>query len=341
LREQLNGLREEALKATTETRTAADLQEVRVRYLGKKGALTVILRGMGGLSPEERPIIGQVANATRDEIEAALADKAARLESAELDRRLAGERVDVTLPGAWLPRGTIHPMSLVIEEIKEIFISMGFTLVDGPEVETDYYNFEAMNIPRDHPARDTQDSFFITPDILLRTQTSPVQVRTMEKMAPRLPVRIITIGKVYRRDEVDPTHGSVFTQLEGLVVDHEITMADLKGTLTMMARRLYGESVRIRLRPSYFPFTEPSCETDASCPVCDGEGCRVCKGSGWIELGGSGMVHPHVLAAGGYDSEAVSGFAFGFGVERMTMRKYGLDDLRLLYTDDVRFLRQF
>ncbi len=341
MREELKRVKDEAMRAIEATPTAAALQELRVKYLGKKGALTGILRGMGAVPADERPALGQLANDTRDAIEARLADRTAALETAELDARLRAEKVDLTLPGTWLPRGTEHPMSQVIEEIKAMFVGLGFQVVDGPEVETDYYNFEALNIPKDHPARDTQDSFFITPEILLRTQTSPVQVRTMEKLAPRLPVRIITIGKVYRRDEVDPTHGSVFYQLEGLVIDRDITMGDLKGTLTIMARSLFGENVRIRLRPSYFPFTEPSAETDTSCPVCDGAGCRVCKGSGWIELGGSGMVHPRVLVAGGYDPEVVSGFAWGFGVERMTMRKYGIEDLRHLYSNDVRFLRQF
>ncbi|MHB0884351.1 MAG: phenylalanine--tRNA ligase subunit alpha [Bacillota bacterium] len=341
MREELKRLKEEALAAIEETATAAGLQDLRVKYLGKKGALTGILRGMGAVPADERPALGQLANEARDAIEARLTDRATALESTELDARLGAEKVDLTLPGTWLPRGSEHPMSLVIEEVKAIFTNMGFQVVDGPEVETDYYNFEALNIPKDHPARDTQDSFFINPEILLRTQTSPVQIRTMEKMAPRLPVRIITIGRVYRRDESDPTHGSVFHQLEGLVVDRGITMGDLKGTLTLMARSLFGEDVRIRLRPSYFPFTEPSCESDVSCPVCDGAGCRVCKGTGWIELGGSGMVHPHVLVAGGYDPEVVSGFAWGFGIERMTMRKYGIEDLRHLYANDVRFLRQF
>ncbi len=341
MREELKRLKDEALAAIEETATAAGLQDLRVRYLGKKGALTGILRGMGTVPADERPALGQLANEARDAIEARLTDRAAALESTELDARLGAEKVDLTLPGTWLPRGSEHPMSQVTEEVKAIFTNMGFQVVDGPEVETDYYNFEALNIPKDHPARDTQDSFFINPEILLRTQTSPVQIRTMEKMTPRLPVRIITIGRVYRRDESDPTHGSVFHQLEGLVVDRGITMGDLKGTLTLMARSLFGEGVRIRLRPSYFPFTEPSAETDVSCPVCDGAGCRVCKGSGWIELGGSGMVHPRVLTAGGYDPEVVSGFAWGFGIERMTMRKYGIEDLRHLYSNDVRFLRQF
>ena len=315
------------------------LDAVRVRYLGKKGELTAILKGMGGLSPEERKAVGQAANEARAVIEAALAEKLTELKAAELDAKLAAEVLDVTMPGTHSPIGKRHPISLVIDEIKEIFLGMGFDVVEGPEVEKDYYNFEALNIPKDHPARDTQDTFYISDEVVLRTQTSPVQIRTMETRKP--PIRIIAPGKVYRSDAVDATHSPLFHQLEGMVIDKGITMSDLKGTLDTFAKRLYGEDTVTRFRPHHFPFTEPSAEMDIMCFACHGEGCRLCKGEGWIELLGCGMIHPQVLRNGGIDPGIYSGFALGMGLERVAMRRYNIDDLRLLFENDLRFLSQF
>ncbi len=315
------------------------LDAVRVRYLGKKGELTAILKGMGGLSPEERKAVGQAANEARAVIEAALAEKLTELKAAELDAKLAAEVLDVTMPGTHSPIGKRHPISLVIDEIKEIFLGMGFDVVEGPEVEKDYYNFEALNIPKDHPARDTQDTFYISDEVVLRTQTSPVQIRTMETRKP--PIRIIAPGKVYRSDAVDATHSPLFHQLEGMVIDKGITMSDLKGTLDTFAKRLYGEDTVTRFRPHHFPFTEPSAEMDIMCFACHGEGCRLCKGEGWIELLGCGMIHPQVLRNGGIDPDIYSGFALGMGLERVAMRRYNIDDLRLLFENDLRFLSQF
>jgi phenylalanyl-tRNA synthetase alpha chain len=320
---------------------AAELQEQRVKYLGKKGLLTEVLRGMGALSAEERPIVGQVANDVRAELERWIAEKAEMFAEAETARRLATETIDVSLPGRVGPRGAIHPLMRVVQEIEDIFIGMGYTIAEGPEVETDYYNFEALNLPKDHPARDMQDSFYITEEILLRTQTSPVQARTMEARGGKVPVKIICPGKVYRRDDDDPTHSHQFMQIEGLVIDREVRMSDLKGTLLQFSREMFGPDVTIRMRPSFFPFTEPSAEVDVSCSVCGGKGCRVCKYSGWLEILGAGMVHPRVLEMSGYDPEQVSGFAFGMGVERIAMLRYGIEDIRHFYTNDVRFLRQF
>lgn len=315
------------------------LDAVRVKYLGKKGELTAILKGMGGLSPEERKAIGQAANEARAVIDAALSEKLAELKAAELDARLASEVLDVTMPGCHAPIGKLHPIHLVIDEIKEIFLGMGFDVVEGPEVERDYYNFEALNIPKDHPARDTQDTFYISDEVVLRTQTSPVQIRTMENRKP--PIRIIAPGKVYRSDAVDATHSPLFHQLEGMVIDKGITMSDLKGTLDVFAKRLYGEDTVTRFRPHHFPFTEPSAEMDIMCFACHGEGCRLCKGEGWIELLGCGMIHPQVLRNGGIDPDIYSGFALGMGLERVAMRRYNIDDLRLLFENDLRFLGQF
>ena len=315
------------------------LDAVRVKYLGKKGELTAILKGMGGLSPEERKAIGQAANEARAVIDAALSEKLAELKAAELDARLASEVLDVTMPGRHAPIGKLHPIHLVIDEIKEIFLGMGFDVVEGPEVERDYYNFEALNIPKDHPARDTQDTFYISDEVVLRTQTSPVQIRTMENRKP--PIRIIAPGKVYRSDAVDATHSPLFHQLEGMVIDKGITMSDLKGTLDVFATRLYGEDTVTRFRPHHFPFTEPSAEMDIMCFACHGEGCRLCKGEGWIELLGCGMIHPQVLRNGGIDPDIYSGFALGMGLERVAMRRYNIDDLRLLFENDLRFLGQF
>ncbi len=294
---------------------------------------------MGGLSPEERKAIGQAANEARAVIDAALSEKLAELKAAELDARLASEVLDVTMPGRHAPIDKLHPIHLVIDEIKEIFLGMGFDVVEGPEVERDYYNFEALNIPKDHPARDTQDTFYISDEVVLRTQTSPVQIRTMENRKP--PIRIIAPGKVYRSDAVDATHSPLFHQLEGMVIDKGITMSDLKGTLDVFAKRLYGEDTVTRFRPHHFPFTEPSAEMDIMCFACHGEGCRLCKGEGWIELLGCGMIHPQVLRNGGIDPDIYSGFALGMGLERVAMRRYNIDDLRLLFENDLRFLGQF
>ena len=317
----------------------ADLEGIRVRFLGKKGELTAVLRGMGSLSPEERPVIGQLANEVRAAIEAAIADKTAELKERMLDLKLRHEKLDVTVPGKAARMGHQHPLSRVQREMEDIFIGMGFQIAEGPEVEYDYYNFQALNIPENHPARDTQDTFYITDNILLRSQTSPVQVRVMEKQKP--PIRIISPGRVYRSDALDATHSPLFHQMEGLVVDKGVTMSDLKGTLETFAKKMFGESTRIRFRPHHFPFTEPSAEVDVSCFVCGGTGCRVCKGEGWIEILGAGMVHPFVLKNCGIDPEVYSGFAFGMGIERVAMTHYGIDDIRLFYENDERFLEQF
>jgi phenylalanyl-tRNA synthetase alpha chain len=340
LEEKLRRLNEEANKALAEAHTIDELNEIRVRILGKKGELTQILRGMGSLSAEERPRIGQVANEVRDAIERELASRTASFKELIKEQKLRDEGIDVTLPGTPLLRGRKHPLTIIREEIQEIFLGLGYSIADGPEIETDYYNFEALNLPKDHPARDMQDTFFIGPEVLLRTHTSPVQVRTMEKTAPALPVKIIVPGKVYRRDD-DATHSPMFNQVEGLAVDRRITFSDLKGTLDLFARRMFGMKTKTRFRPSFFPFTEPSAEVDISCVICGGTGCRVCSYTGWLEILGSGMVHPRVLEVSGYNSEEVTGFAFGMGVERITMLKYGLDDMRLLFDNDLRFLQQF
>lgn len=317
----------------------AELDAVRVKYLGKKGELTAILKGMGALSPEERKAVGQAANEARAVIETALNQKLAELKEAEMNARLEEEVLDVTMPGSHSEIGKRHPLNIVADEIKEIFLGMGFDVVEGPEVEKDYYNFEALNIPKDHPARDMQDTFYISDDVVLRTQTSPVQIRTMENRKP--PIRIIAPGKVYRSDAVDATHSPLFHQIEGMVIDKGVTMSDLKGTLDTFAKRLYGEDTVTRFRPHHFPFTEPSAEMDIMCFACHGEGCRLCKGEGWIELLGCGMIHPKVLKNGGIDPEVYSGWALGMGLERVTMRKYTIDDLRLLFENDLRFLDQF
>lgn len=340
MEEKLQKLCQEAVKAMAEATDLEALNEMRVRYLGKKGELTQVLRGMGNLSAEERPRIGQAANEVRAAIEEVLSARTATLKSAVKAQRLKHEGIDVTLPGTPALRGSKHPLTQILEEIQSIFLGMGYRIAEGPEIETDYYNFEALNLPKDHPARDMQDTFFISNEIVLRTQTSPVQVRTMEKTAPALPVKIIAPGKVYRRDD-DATHSPMFHQVEGLAVDRRITFSDLKGTLDMFTREMFGPRTRIRFRPSYFPFTEPSAEVDISCVMCSGYGCRVCSHTGWLEILGSGMVHPRVLEVSGYNSEEVTGFAFGMGVERIAMLKFGLDDMRLLFDNDLRFLQQF
>lgn len=339
MKELLLAIRAKADAELAAVTDEAALEELRVRYLGKKGELTGLLRGMGKLSPEERPAVGQLANEVRAAIEEKLTEKKSALAALALEKRLADERIDVTAPGKRPSVGERHPLAKVEEELCSIFTSMGFDIVDGPEVEYDHYNFEMLNIPKNHPARDTQDTFYITENILLRSQTSPVQVRVMEKEKP--PIRIISPGRVYRSDAVDATHSPVFHQLEGLVVDKGITMGDLKGMLEYFAKKLFGNDTKLRLRPHHFPFTEPSAEVDVSCFVCGGKGCRVCKGEGWIEILGAGMVHPNVLRGCGIDPEVYSGFAFGMGIERIVMRKYNIDDMRLLYENDLRFLRQF
>ena len=327
------------IKAIAEIEASDNKEELRVKYLGKKGELTAVLRGMGKVSPAERPIIGQLANEVRATIEAALAEKAELQKKKEMERRLLTEKLDVTLPGKVQTVGHRHPIAQTEEMLRDIFIGMGFSIAEGPEVEYDYYNFEALNLPKNHPARDTQDTFYITDNILLRSQTSPVQVRVMENKKP--PIRIISPGRVYRADPADATHSPIFHQVEGLVVDKGITMGDLKGILELFAKQMFGPETKIRFRPHHFPFTEPSAEVDVSCFVCGGKGCRLCKGEGWMEILGAGMVHPFVLSNCGIAPNEYSGFAFGMGVERITMARLGIDDLRLMYENDVRFLRQF
>ncbi len=295
---------------------------------------------MGKLSSEERPAIGQLANVIRDELGASFDRSSKALSKKAMEQKLNGETIDVTLPGKKMKLGNKHPVTLVEERIKEIFSQMGYTVEEGPEVETDYYNFERLNIPKNHPAREMQDTFYISEDIVLRTHTSPVQARVMDELSPQLPVKIIAPGRVFRRDD-DATHSPMFHQVEGLIVDENITFADLRGTLLEFIKQMFGEDREIRLRPSYFPFTEPSAEVDVSCLFCNGEGCRLCKQTGWIEILGSGMVHPHVLEMAGYDSKKVTGFAFGVGIDRIAMLKYGIDDMRLLFENDIRFLEQF
>ena len=337
MKEKLQKIEADALAAINSDN--ADLEQIRIQYLGKKGELTSVLRGMGALSAEERPVVGQIANEVRAEIESALKVKAEAKKDQELQKRLISEKIDVTLPSKAATPGKLHPLVQVQRTIEDIFIGMGFSIAEGPEVEYDYYNFQALNIPENHPARDTQDTFYITDNILLRSQTSPVQVRTMEHQKP--PIRVISPGRVYRSDAVDATHSPLFHQVEGLVVDKGITMGDLKGMLETFAKTLFGNDTRLRFRPHHFPFTEPSAEVDVSCFVCGGKGCRVCKNEGWIEILGSGMVHPFVLSNCGIDPEEYSGFAFGMGVERIAMKYYGIDDMRLLYENDTRFLEQF
>lgn len=337
--DRLKALVQEALSAIGEAGSTKSLDDVRVRILGRKGELTVVLRQMGQLPPEERPKFGALVNAARDQIEKKLEARLEALVAAEKAHRLESERVDVTMPGRVPSMGSAHPLIVGLRQICDIFVNMGFRVIEGPEVETDFYNFEALNTPAFHPARDVQDTFYINDSVLLRTQTSPMQIREMERNTP--PVKVVVPGKVFRRDQIDATHSPVFHQIEGLLVDDNITFADLAGTLTSFARQFYGADRKVRFRPHYFPFTEPSAEMDVSCGLCGGSGCRVCKGEGWIEILGSGMVHPNVLKAVGYDPEKVSGFAFGMGIERIVMLKYGIDDLRLFYENDLRFLSQF
>lgn len=339
MKEQLEEMRRQALEELSSTHAVKDLEDFRVRFMGKKGAVTGLLRGMGALPAEDRPRMGQLVNQLRQELEDAVANKMQTLQAEKKAARLAAETLDVTMPGSKAKIGGLHPLSVVLEDIISIFQSMGFDVVDGPEVETDYYNFQALNVPEDHPARDMQDTFYLADKLLLRTQTSAAQARTMEERKP--PIRIICPGRVYRADEVDATHSPVFHQIEGLVIDKGITMCDLKGVLEQFAHEIYGPETKVRFRPSFFPFTEPSVEVDVSCSECGGKGCRVCKGAGWIEILGAGMVHPRVLKMGGIDPEEFTGFAFGIGLDRLTTTRYKISDIRLLFENDQRFLEQF
>ncbi len=339
MKDQLISIQERAEKELKEIKDSKLLEDFRVKFLGKKSEITGILKQMGKLSPEERPVIGQLANSVRSNIEKAIAERQAEIKSAMAETKLKAETLDVTLPGKTQKIGKPHPLNAVLKEVEDVFLGMGFDIVEGPEVETDHYCFEALNMPKHHPARDTQDTFYINDNVVLRTQTSSVQIRTMEKMKP--PIRIISPGRVYRSDTVDATHSPLFHQIEGLVVDKGITMSDLKGTLEMLMKRLYGEDAKIRLRPHHFPYTEPSAEVDLMCFNCHGKGCSMCKGEGYVELLGSGMVHPKVLEGCGIDPEIYSGFAFGIGLERITMGRYNINDMRLLYENDMRFLGQF
>lgn len=341
MKERLQELQQEAIAKVEAASALKELNDVRVAYLGKKGPITEVLRGMGKLSAEERPVMGALANEVREAIASKIEEKQTALEAAEVERKLASETIDVTLPGRAVKAGTHHPLTSVVEEVEDLFLGMGYEVAEGPEVEQDYYNFEALNLPKGHPARDMQDTFYITEETLLRTHTSTVQARVMNKNEGKGPVKIICPGKVYRRDDDDATHSHQFMQIEGLVVDENIRMSDLKGTLEVFVKKMFGADREIRLRPSFFPFTEPSVEVDVSCAKCGGKGCNVCKQTGWIEILGAGMVHPNVLEMAGYDSTKYRGFAFGIGVERIAMLKHGVDDIRHFYTNDVRFLDQF
>lgn len=339
MKEKLEALKQKALSDLENAKDTAALEQLRVAYLGKKSELATILKGMAQLSAEERPIIGQMGNSVRNAIEIAFEAAKTRVNELETLKKINAETLDVSLPSTKIKTGELHPLTKVQMQLEDIFLGMGFTIAEGPEVETDYYNFTALNTPEFHPARDVQDTFYITEKVLLRSQTSTVQVHTMEQNTP--PIRVISPGRVYRSDAVDATHSPMFHQCEGLVIDKGITMADLKGTLETFAKAMFGNETQIRFRPHHFPFTEPSCEVDVSCFVCGGKGCSVCKGEGWIEILGAGMVHPNVLRMSGIDPEVYSGFAFGMGVERIVMTKYGISDMRLLYENDVRFLSQF
>ena len=341
MKEQLEAIRKQALESIAGTQAGAELEALRVKYLGKKGELTAVLKQMGGLSAELRPIMGQMANEVRAAVEKAIESQSAILAEKALEAKLEAETVDVTIPGKKVELGHKHPMYTALDEFKEIFINMGFEIFDGPEIEQEDYNFTKLNTPADHPAREWSDTFYLTEDsrILLRTQTSPMQIRAMEEHG--VPIRMISPGRVYRKDEVDATHSPMFHQIEGLVVDKGVTMADLKGTLNAVIREIYGPNTQTRFRPHHFPFTEPSCEVDIQCHKCGGKGCPTCKGEGWIEVLGAGMVHPKVLRNCGIDPDEYSGFAFGFGLERMAMGRFKISDLRLIFENDIRFLEQF
>jgi len=339
MRDKLEQIRRKAMEAMASLNDLDQLEDFRVKTLGKKGELTLVLREMGKLPAEERPVIGQLANEIRSYLENELSKKTAELKDAALSKRLADEAIDVTVPGKIPAVGKLHPVTKVLNELKDIFLGMGFDVAEGPEVEWDSYNFEALNIPKNHPARDVQDTFYINDNIVLRTHTSPVQIRTMLKQKP--PIKVICPGRVYRSDATDATHSPIFHQLEGLVVDKNITMGDLKGVLDVFAKQVFGPETKTKFRPHHFPFTEPSAEVDVTCAICHGEGCRVCSHTGWIEILGAGMVHPKVLEYCGIDPKEYSGFAFGMGLDRITNLKYGIDDIRLLFENDIRFLKQF
>lgn len=339
MKAKLDQIREQALAQIKNCENMDKLNEIRVSILGKKGELTSVLKSMKDVAPEDRPKVGQWVNETRQEIETVMDEAKSRMEKAVREAKMKAEVIDVTLPAKKAEIGHRHPNTIALEEVERIFIGMGYEVVEGPEVEKDYYNFEALNIPADHPAKDEQDTFYITGDILLRTQTSSTQVHEMEK--GKLPIRMIAPGRVFRADEVDATHSPSFHQIEGLVIDKHITFADLKGTLAEFAKELFGEDTKVKFRPHHFPFTEPSAEVDVTCFKCGGSGCRFCKGTGWIEILGCGMVHPHVLEMCGIDPEEYTGFAFGVGLERIALLKYEIDDMRLLYENDTRFLKQF
>ena len=339
--DKIEDVRSEALEAIQNASDLQELQQVRIRYLGKKGSIQGLMKEMKSLPKEEKPAFGQKVNAAKQEVTDVLEERQKELEASATAARLEKEKIDITLPGDQIRIGTTHPLILIQNEIEDLFLGMGYKVAEGPEVEEDYYNFELANIPKDHPARDMQDTFYIDPNTLLRTHTTAMQMRELEKAHGQTPIKLICPGKVYRRDDDDATHSHQFMQCEGLVVGEHVTLADLKGTLEFMANRLFGEGRKIRFRPSYFPFTEPSVEVDVSCPFCNGKGCSVCKGSGWIEILGAGMVHPHVFEMNGFDPEKTTGFAFGVGLERVAMLKYGINDIRNFYTDDVRFLKTF
>ena len=337
--DKVEEVKQNALQEIEKANDVATLEAIKVKYFGKKGELTAVLRGMGALSAEERPVIGSLVNVVRDELENAIFEKEEAYKNEELKRKLETEKIDITLPSTKVKRGSKHPLNRVIEEVEDLFVSMGYDVVEGPELETDEYCFERLNLPKGHPARDMQDSFYITPEYLLRTQTSAVQARVMMANEEKAPIRVICPGKTYRRDD-DARHSHQFAQVEGLVIDKNISLADLKGTLEVFMRKMLGENTQLRFRPSYFPFTEPSYEVDVTCFKCGGKGCSLCSNTGWIELLGSGMVHPNVLKMNGYDPEVYTGFAFGTGLDRLAMFKYGITDIRLLYQNDVRFLNQ-
>lgn len=339
MKQQLQEIKKNVEEHLKNAQSIDALEEIRIKYLGKKGELTAILKGMGKLTAEERPVIGALANEVREFLSAEIDKKKADMTKIIQDAKLKSEVIDISMPGKKPEIGNLHPLTKVLNEFKDIVIGMGFQIAEGPDVETDYYNFEALNIPKNHPARDTQDTFYIDENVVLRTQTSPMQIHVMENSKP--PIRIIAPGRVYRSDAVDATHSPIFHQIEGLVIDKGITMADLKGTLETLIKSIYGENTKVRFRPHHFPFTEPSAETDVCCFSCGGKGCSVCKGEGWIEILGCGMVHPKVLAGCGIDPEIYSGFAFGFGLERLVMGRYDINDIRLFFENDVRFLKQF
>ncbi len=340
MKERLEEISKMTKEKVEQITTSQELKELKAKVLGKKSELTEILRGMGQIAAEQRPVVGELVNKVRTEIEEMIDSKEKKFEEAELKRKVEAEKIDITLPATRIKRGSIHPLNRIIEDVEDLFVSMGYDVITGPELETDEYCFERLNLPKDHPARDMQDSFYITTEYLLRTQTSSVQARTMMANTEKTPIRMICPGKTYRKED-DATHSHQFNQVEGLVVDKDISFANLKGTLEVFVKRLLGEKTQLRFRPSYFPFTEPSYEVDATCFKCGGKGCNLCKQTGWIELLGSGMVHPNVLKMNGYDPDVYSGFAFGTGLDRLAMFKYGITDMRLLYTNDVRFLSQF